>query len=128
MRIPLSDFILKPLEERQAHLDLSDPCDEFGCTHSDYRGVLAWFLNTTCDRMGRKDGICCHACGNRACGNPKHLYWGSQKENMADLRIHKPDLPQKRAEVIRDRYGDDYWKVMAKRRHSSVVERQLGKL
>jgi len=40
--------------------------------------------------MGIKTGIACHACNNRKCANPKHLYWGTQKENMADLELVNP--------------------------------------
>ena len=27
----------------------------------------------------------CHACNNEKCSNPKHLYWGTAKENRQDL-------------------------------------------
>ena len=100
VRIPLTEVINKTKKERQSHLDLSSPCDEYGCTHSDYRAVLAWYLNTTCDRMGRKTGICCHACNNRKCGNPLHLYWGTQKENMEDKVAHQPDLGSRITKII----------------------------
>ena len=28
----------------------------------------------------------CHKCDNRRCLNPKHIYWGSQKDNMKDAQ------------------------------------------
>ena len=31
----------------------------------------------------------CHTCDNRACCNPRHLYWGTAKSNAADREIRK---------------------------------------
>lgn len=31
-----------------------------------------------------KDLFALHTCGNRACCNPKHLYWGSKEDNAQD--------------------------------------------
>jgi hypothetical protein len=28
----------------------------------------------------------CHACNDHSCSNPKHLYWGTAKENFEDTR------------------------------------------
>ena len=28
----------------------------------------------------------CHACHNDKCSNPKHLYWGTRKENVQDAK------------------------------------------
>ena len=30
----------------------------------------------------------CHSCGNRACINPRHLYWGSDQQNADDAVKH----------------------------------------
>ena len=110
----------KPIEERQSHIDLTEPCDEFGCTHSDYRGVLAWFLHTTCDRLGMKTGYCCHSCNNRKCGNPKHLYWGTAKENADDLKRADPDRQKRVARARIEKDPDCYRKAALKGINSPV--------
>ncbi len=108
--------MLLSLEERQVHLDLSESCDEFGCSHSDYRAVLAWYLKTTCTRMGKETGLACHACNNRLCGNPKHLYWGTAKENMADLKVARPDRPLKVRDTILAKNPNHYREMALKRK------------
>jgi hypothetical protein len=44
--------------------------------------MLAHFLKTTFPD-GRKVYLC-HACHNAKCSNPKHLYWGTPRENQID--------------------------------------------
>ena len=66
--------------ERQEHLDLSETCIERGGNSTNHKGVLAQYLNTNIPY-----GIyfpLCHACHNGKCSNPKHLYWGTPKENF----------------------------------------------
>lgn len=84
--IKIEDYILLPLSERQAHLKLDEPCIERGgreTTISIYmRGVLSHIFDTTIPIGGK---ICaCHACNNWKCGNYKHIYWGTNRENQLD--------------------------------------------
>jgi len=75
------EWLSSPKEERQAHLDLDEPCLERGGNSTNHRGVLAQFLNTTIP-AGRV--ILAHACNNKDCSNPRHLYWASDRENIVE--------------------------------------------
>lgn len=88
--IKIRDYILLPRVERRAHIDLSQLCVEMcdGGTnvHHVSRGVLAFFLGTTVP-YGR-DIYLCHACNNKKCSEPRHLYWGTPKDNTLDQVEH----------------------------------------
>ena len=75
----IKEFIKESREVRCAHLQLSEQCCERGGNSTNHKGVLAQFLNTTIP-SGRI--LLCHACNNDKCSNPKHLYWGTDKENI----------------------------------------------
>jgi len=78
--ILVSEYIKLPKEARQAHLDLASPCIERGGSSTQHRAILAYVLDTDI-----ATGVCCcHACSNGKCSNPKHLYWGTYKENSLD--------------------------------------------
>lgn len=79
--IDLKEYIKLPKEERQQHTDLSAPCVERGGNSTNHKGVLAQYLNTTIP-SGRI--LLCHACGNGKCSEPRHLYWGTDKENIVE--------------------------------------------
>lgn len=84
---PIEEYILQTNESRKAHLDLSEPCIERGGPASGglssyCKGMMAHILDTTIP-SGHKIHIC-HACNNAVCSNPKHLYWGTARENRAD--------------------------------------------
>lgn len=77
--LDITNFITKNREERRIHLDLTESCCERGGNSTNHKGVLAQYLNTTIP-SGRI--LLCHACHNSKCSNPRHLYWGTDKENI----------------------------------------------
>ena len=78
----VEEWISESREVRTSHLALSEPCIERGGNSTVHRGVLAQYLDTN---LPSKVDLC-HACHNGKCSNPKHLYWGTRKENVQDAR------------------------------------------
>lgn len=79
--IKITEYILLPKAERQQHIELGQPCIERGGNSTNHKGVLAQYLNTEIP-SGRI--LLCHACGNEKCSEPKHLYWGTDRENIVE--------------------------------------------
>lgn len=79
-------YIALPKSDRQKHIDLTEACIEIGGDSVQFRGLLAHYLRTTIP--SDMEAVCCHACGNGKCSNPKHLYWGTFSENMIDDYAH----------------------------------------
>ena len=75
-------WINETREVRTAHLDLIESCIERGGNSTVHRGVLAQYLDSN---LPAKIDLC-HACHNDKCSNPKHLYWGTRKENVQDAK------------------------------------------
>ena len=75
----INEFIKLPREDRRAHLNLEELCCERGGNSTNHKGVLAQYLDTTIP-SGRI--LLCHACNNDKCSNPKHLYWGTDYDNI----------------------------------------------
>lgn len=75
----INEFIKLPREDRRAHLNLEELCCERGGNSTNHKGVLAQYLDTTIP-AGRI--LLCHACNNDKCSNPKHLYWGTDYDNI----------------------------------------------
>jgi hypothetical protein len=88
--INVNDFITLSREDRRSHLCLSESCCERGGNSTNHKGVLAQYLNTTIP-SGRI--LLCHACNNSKCSNPKHLYWGTDYDNIvidgSEFMTHK---------------------------------------
>jgi len=80
--ILVEDWIHQSREVRTAHLQLDEACKERGGNSTVHRGVLAQYLDTN---LPSKVDLC-HACHNDKCSNPKHLYWGTRKENVQDAK------------------------------------------
>jgi hypothetical protein len=82
--IKVEEWILESRDKRIAHIIESEPCIERGGNSTVHRGILAQYLNTN---LPSKIDLC-HYCGNGKCSNPKHLYWGTRKENVEDSIRH----------------------------------------
>lgn len=80
--ILVEEWIKETREVRTEHLDLDEPCIERGGNSTVHRGVLSQYLDTN---LPSKVDLC-HACHNDKCSNPKHLYWGTRKENIQDAK------------------------------------------
>jgi hypothetical protein len=79
--IHLKEYILLPKEIRQTHIDITAPCVDRGGNSTNHKGVLAQYINSDIP-SGRI--LLCHACGNEKCSEPRHLYWGTDRENIVE--------------------------------------------
>ena len=83
--IDVKNFIKEPKSVRQLHLCLDEKCVERGGNSTNHKGILAQYLDSTIP-SGRI--LLCHACNNDKCSNPKHLYWGTDKENITQDNLN----------------------------------------
>lgn len=111
---PLHEYILKTQEERQAHIDLSDPCLELGADSQESRALMALHLRVFLTKQVKVH--LCHACGNAKCSNPKHLYWGTPRENTLDAYMHDPDISKRSRDTRLKRNPNCYREMALKRR------------
>ena len=128
-RIPLIEYMEKTQEERQAHLDLDQPCLEIGSNSKGARALLAVLLNTTAEGLGKGNGYLCHACHNAKCSNPHHHYFGTPSENVVDMHEDHPNMGKKIRDVILAK-NPNHYRDMAKNRtkaipHNKFTEEQV---
>ena len=88
----------KSRKERMKHCDLSTECIVETTKKREYpnvyRNALAEYTKTTLPSGNEYHA--CHACNNGKCKNPKHIYWGTPKENQEDLLSYYNQLiPEK---------------------------------
>lgn len=100
--IDIKEFITRSREDRRSHLKLNEPCLERGGNSTIHKGVLAEYMNTTIP-SGRI--LLCHACHNSKCSNPRHLYWGTDKDNLAIDRQQQPGGHKTPWERMVEKYG-----------------------
>ena len=110
--IDVTEFIKNSRDERRMHLRLDEPCCERGGNSTNHKGVLAQYLDTTIP-SGRI--LLCHACGNGKCSNPKHLYWGTDYDNIiVDGKVFNTHKSPYQRMV--DKYGEETAKRMVTER------------
>lgn len=57
----------------------------YGFMRVNYRWVVATHISLELDGRPRSAECALHSCDNPLCVNPKHLRWGSRKENTQDM-------------------------------------------
>lgn len=106
------EYIQTSRENRTQHLDLTKPCSDRGGFSTEFRGLLAYYLDTSLPIKGHSRKIhLCHACGNGHCSNVNHLYWGTPKENFEDQKTHGVNTTI--TVRTRAKYGEDGVKAIA---------------
>jgi len=88
------------LEERQAHLDLSTPCDlplkAHGTCKTWARAKISFLLGVSFEEQPAVKACICHRCShgskNGWCLNPLHYYVGTLSENNLDARLDNPEV------------------------------------
>ena len=82
----VEEWIKESRENRTKHLNLDEPCIIRGGNSTVHKGVLALYLDTNIPHKPKPWIDLCHACHNDKCSNPKHLYWGTRRENIEDSK------------------------------------------
>lgn len=88
MRV-VEEILNESRETRRNHLDLTEECIHRGKLKSSVYliGLVANFLDTTVPISGYKIKVC-HACNNPDCCNPRHLYFGTSRDNVVDSQLN----------------------------------------
>jgi len=87
----INEYIKESYTERIAHLDLESECVEIGGNSTAFKGLLSYVLGVTIPKSSKI--LLCHKCHNGKCSNPKHLYYGTPKENLEDQKENGTWIP-----------------------------------
>lgn len=95
--LDIDAYMKRTQQERQEHLRLEESCVDRGGNPTQFRGLLAQFLNTSFPH--KRNIHLCHACNNGFCSNPYHLYWGTSSENIKDMHSDPKVGPKARQKM-----------------------------
>lgn len=104
----VSEYLLLSREERRAHIALDEPCSEIGGNSQEFRGLLSYYVGVKIPQ--KREFYLCHACNNHRCSNVRHLYWGTPKDNVQDMK--DAGTYKSITESTKVKYGDAYKDVV----------------
>ena len=116
----INEYINRPYTERTSHLELDSECREIGGNSTAFKGLLSHILEVTIPSSSKI--LLCHKCHNGKCSNPKHLYYGTPKENIQDQKENGTFLS------VWDRLVQKYGYEEACKRNSRKDTAHLGGL
>lgn len=114
------EYIKEDYSERTKHLDLTSECREIGGNSTSFKGLLSHVLGVTIPNSSKI--LLCHKCHNSKCSNPKHLYYGTPKENTQDQVENGTFIP------VWERLVKKYGYEEACKRNSRQATAHLGGL
>ena len=115
----IEEYIKFDRQTRRGHLRLDEPCVERGGHSKEFRGLLAYHLDTSIPRGVRI--LLCHACNNGGCSNPNHLYWGTPTDNHIDQKEAGTYVSLN--ERMKAKYGEEgYQKMLSNRTKGRTYE------
>lgn len=100
----------------------------YGTIAIDGKAWLATHLSLTVSGEPRPEGgLALHTCDNPRCVNPKHLWWGSQADNMRDMADKgRGNAPRGSRNWLAKLTDDDVREIRASVRPASALASKYG--